>query len=259
MKSPWIRGCIVCGAVVIGGLIALQWSRAQEPPNDVDTTAAPFADVQFEAQMKAMEHAKRAAADAKRVVADAKRFARIYVGPDSRSAIRAAAEALRDAEGEAEQTATQAKLNELLSQYFEQDMVRRQAELEDIEKRLSKLREQLDRRRAKKEEIIDLQMKVLVNEADGLGFFGNSSPWELDVFGVSPPFGGAPGIPAPRRIKRPPVPPRGEVPIEAAPPAQPAVAPQDAAAASAPQPATTPAAAPQPATSSDEAPAAIPQ
>ena len=50
-------------------------------------------------------------------------------------------------------------------------MVRRGQELAQIEERLTKLRELLDRRRTKKQEILELQAKVALNEADGLGFY----------------------------------------------------------------------------------------
>jgi hypothetical protein len=49
-------------------------------------------------------------------------------------------------------------------------MAVRKKELADIESRLEKLRAQLERRRAKKDEIVDLQVKVAINEAEGLGF-----------------------------------------------------------------------------------------
>ena len=70
-------------------------------------------------------------------------------------------------------TAARKKLTELIDKYFDEDMVQRQKELAQLEQRLAKLREQLDRRRTKKQDIVDLQMKKsLLNEADGLGFFG---------------------------------------------------------------------------------------
>ena len=50
-------------------------------------------------------------------------------------------------------------------------MVRREHELTQIEERLTKLRELLERRRKKKQEIIELQTKVALNEAEGLGFY----------------------------------------------------------------------------------------
>ena len=60
-------------------------------------------------------------------------------------------------------------------------MVQREQELKQIEERLTKLRELLDRRRTKKQEIIDLQTKVALNEADGLGFYENERPAKTSV------------------------------------------------------------------------------
>jgi hypothetical protein len=57
---------------------------------------------------------------------------------------------------------------------FDEDMKRRDAELTMLEERVAKLRAQLERRRKAKAEITQLQTKVLVNDADGLGF---SNAW----------------------------------------------------------------------------------
>ena len=46
----------------------------------------------------------------------------------------------------------------------------REAELSKLETRLKRLHEQLDRRRQARGEIIQLEVKVLTNEAAGLGF-----------------------------------------------------------------------------------------
>jgi hypothetical protein len=93
------------------------------------------------------------------------------VGTSVTSAIRKAAEAVRDAKGDDAKSAAQKKLTELLSNCYDDDMVQREQELKQIEERLTKLRELLDRRRTKKQEIIDLQTKVALNEAEGLGFY----------------------------------------------------------------------------------------
>jgi hypothetical protein len=90
--------------------------------------------------------------------------------------IRAAAEAVRDAKGDDAKTTAQKKLAELLGKCFDEDTERRQKELTQIEERLTKLRELLDRRRTKKQDILDLQMKVALNEADGLGFYDSEQP-----------------------------------------------------------------------------------
>jgi murein L,D-transpeptidase YcbB/YkuD len=62
------------------------------------------------------------------------------------------------------------RLRGLASKYFEEDMEVRKNELAEIEARLAKLRSQLDRRSTRKNEIVDLQVKVAINEAEGLGF-----------------------------------------------------------------------------------------
>jgi hypothetical protein len=97
-------------------------------------------------------------------------------GPGPSAAIRAAAEAVRDAKDDDAKTAAQKKLTDLLSKYYDDDMVQRQKELKQIEERLAKLRELLNRRRTKKQEIIELQTKVALNEAEGLGFYDGGRP-----------------------------------------------------------------------------------
>jgi hypothetical protein len=90
--------------------------------------------------------------------------------------IRKAAESVRDANGDEAKSAAQKKLTELLSKCYDDDMIQREHELKQIEERLTKLRELLDRRRTKKQEIIDLQTKVALNEAEGLGFYDGERP-----------------------------------------------------------------------------------
>jgi hypothetical protein len=91
---------------------------------------------------------------------------------------------------DAEKAALMKKLELAVSNQFGRDMEYRESELTKLEERLNKLRQQLERRRRAKNEIIELQIKVLVNEAEGLGFGGNSSAseswYELDPHGHSP-------------------------------------------------------------------------
>lgn len=95
----------------------------------------------------------------------------------SKSAIRIAAEELRDAKDDEAKSKAEENLRGLLRNYFGEDMARREKELEAMQNRLKKLQEQLAKRRDKMQEIVDLQIKVLTNEADGLGFFsGDPSP-----------------------------------------------------------------------------------
>jgi len=99
--------------------------------------------------------------------------------------IREAAAQVRDANDDSTRAAATADLTKLMDQYFEADIRVREQELADIESRLEKLRAQLDRRREKKQEIVDLQMKVALNEAEGLGFY--SQPKETGFFNLSVP------------------------------------------------------------------------
>jgi hypothetical protein len=62
------------------------------------------------------------------------------------------------------------QLEAVVAEGFDEDMKIREGELSKLEERLNKLRAQLDRRRKAKSEIIQLEVKVLLNEAAGLGF-----------------------------------------------------------------------------------------
>jgi hypothetical protein len=136
-----------------------------------------------------------------------KRIVALHGGPpDKMHAIREAAKALNEAEGDDARADAKAKLTELLDEYFESDMQRREQELAEVEERVKKLRSTLERRRAKKRDILDLYIQVSLNEADGLGLFDSSA---FGAYGA--PFGlriqNAPAmVPA-----VPPVPPRAVV------------------------------------------------
>lgn len=77
----------------------------------------------------------------------------------------------RSAEGDAK-TVAQKKVVTAFTQYFDADMKLREAGLQKVESQVQKLRSQFDKRVSKKQEIIELQVKLLENEADGLGVFG---------------------------------------------------------------------------------------
>ena len=81
---------------------------------------------------------------------------------------------LRAAEDDATKEDLTKKLEAAIVKNFDEDMTSRETDLTQLEERLTKLRAQLDRRRKAKAEIIQLHLKVIVNEADGLGFSGAS-------------------------------------------------------------------------------------
>jgi hypothetical protein len=84
--------------------------------------------------------------------------------------IDAAMSALRTATTDEERTAARAGLRAVLSQVFAADMQAREEQARQIEARLRALRGQYQAREQVKDQIIDLQLKVLEQEAAGLGF-----------------------------------------------------------------------------------------
>ncbi len=57
-----------------------------------------------------------------------------------------------------------------LEDHFEARMDQRESQIEELQKRIEKLKSQLRERREAKDEIVELKLKTLVNEAKGLGF-----------------------------------------------------------------------------------------
>ena len=83
---------------------------------------------------------------------------------------------LRSANTAEELSAVKAKLTQALDEYFEADLVRREQEIAKVEQRIQKLKAQVEKRRASKQQIIDFQLQVLQNEAEGLGFYSGRKP-----------------------------------------------------------------------------------
>jgi hypothetical protein len=191
-------------AIVAGGA-ALNWAQV------VESDPADRAEI---AVVKVREAADRAAKQAAEVANfKFKTMNDRYMSGGSRPlemGIREAAVQVRDAKDETARTAASAELTKLLDEYFEADVKNREQELADVAARLQKLQQQLDRRRAKKQEIIDLQLKVALNEADGLGFFGQPTDQLFEIRVPAPmdvpvrvnawsgnPFGGTIAPPSP--------------------------------------------------------------
>ena len=129
-----------------------------------------------------------------------KNIVMMHARPEMIKRIREAASRVNDAEDDEEKDQAQERLEQLLDDYFNEDMERREEELANVEERVKQLRKLLERRREKKREIVDLQVQVLLNEAEGLGFFSEPGPGgPKDVFQIRlDPFGPvlAPGVPA---------------------------------------------------------------
>ncbi len=63
-----------------------------------------------------------------------------------------------------------AALEGAIAALFEIRAKERQEQIEELEERIAKLRDQMERREEKKSEIIQLQVQTYVNQANGLGF-----------------------------------------------------------------------------------------
>jgi hypothetical protein len=107
--------------------------------------------------------------------------------------VRGAIEAFRNSSEEGKPDARQ-RLKDVMEQYFDQDLKRRETEVASIEERVRNLKTQLERRRQKRGELIDLQIKLAENDAEGLDFFWQpAAPARNDLRGpaYTPPPAGA--------------------------------------------------------------------
>jgi hypothetical protein len=96
-------------------------------------------------------------------------------------AFQAAVERLKSAKEGKEKDTAKNELLQLLEQSFTRDLEHREQEVADIESRVKKLREQIDRRKKAKDEIVGLRLKTIVNETEGLGFPGSQSDEPMDI------------------------------------------------------------------------------
>ncbi len=87
-------------------------------------------------------------------------------------ALRQAVEKLKSAKNDAEKTSATNEISQVLEKWFKRDLDRRENQISEIETRVKKLRDQIDKRKKAKDEIINLRLKTIINEADGLGFPG---------------------------------------------------------------------------------------
>lgn len=79
---------------------------------------------------------------------------------------------LKSDEGDAAKEAARKTIRQLLVTRFTRDLESREKDLVDLEARVTRLREKLNKRAAARDQIIDLQMTTLQNDIDGLGFDG---------------------------------------------------------------------------------------
>ena len=150
------------------GIGLLSLSRAQAPAENVAQDAVPAAQAQYGPTVQV----ERDTATGKII----RTYAVPGVGPgmSARGEIAQLVNQLRDATDEGKKGELTKKLEAAVAKHFDEDMKAREAELAKLEERLKKLKDQLERRRKAKADILQLELKVLVNEAEGLGFSAGS-------------------------------------------------------------------------------------
>lgn len=95
---------------------------------------------------------------------------------ESSRKLQAAVRVLRSSKEEAARKQAIDSIQQHLNGQFERDLQQREKQLADVEARVKTLRDQLEKRKAAREEIIGLRLKTVVNDADGLGFPGSEIP-----------------------------------------------------------------------------------
>lgn len=107
----------------------------------------------------------------------------------------------KDADDDSDRQAAVEKIREELNKQYDRFLEHQVEEIEQLEKRISELRDQIEKRRDAKSRMVDLKLEMVLSHADGLGwpegpggFRGAMSlgPTQL----MSP---GAPAFPAPER------------------------------------------------------------
>jgi hypothetical protein len=109
-------------------------------------------------------------------------------------AFHRAVEKLKSAKSDADKTSATNELSKLLDKSFQRDLERREHEIAQVEARVKKLRDQIEKRKKAKDDILNLRLKTIVNEADGLGFPGGFEA-DSDLFSSRPKAFGVPGPP----------------------------------------------------------------
>lgn len=79
------------------------------------------------------------------------------------------------------------QLRAALSEYFIDDIRRRVRELDDIKAKVAETEAKIQKRLASRDEAVELQFKLMLREADGLGFFRNG---DADALSPAGEFGG---------------------------------------------------------------------
>lgn len=89
--------------------------------------------------------------------------------------VNKARQKVQSAKSEEDRTKAATELRNTLNEYFDKDLKAREQELDTINEGLKKMQAGLKKRADAKDDIVDLQLQIIVNEAEGLGFFRKSA------------------------------------------------------------------------------------
>lgn len=98
------------------------------------------------------------------------------------TAYRQAYQAYQAAADDAAKGKASAELKANLEKQYDLFVEGQSKQVEELEARLAKLKEQLDKRRAAKERVVELKLQLVLSQADGLGFPESSSANQLIPF-----------------------------------------------------------------------------
>jgi hypothetical protein len=98
-----------------------------------------------------------------------------------------AVDAFKRAKDDETRKKTLAAVSVIVSQIFDEDLKRRESEVNDIRQRVGKLKALIDKRKESKDRIVELQLKIQLNEVEGLGFSVKQSARNRSV---NPYYGG---------------------------------------------------------------------
>jgi hypothetical protein len=87
-------------------------------------------------------------------------------------ALHQAVDKLKSAKSDAEKTSATKEISQLLEKLFQRDLEHREHQVTEIEARVKKLRDQIEKRKKAKDDILTLHLKTIINESEGLGFPG---------------------------------------------------------------------------------------
>ena len=124
-------------------------------------------------------------------------FAHNPRNPKAINAIKAIIESARAKLAEAtttnEESQATDELKAALVNYFDRDLEERDRLLKMVRADIEKMKQKLEKRASSKSSIVELQFKMIVNEASGLGFF--SPPVTTDRFDAPKPLSGSSLLP----------------------------------------------------------------